>query len=103
MIIIGADCPALKAQDISEAAQALRGDFDAALSPAEDGGYVLIGTQKADRRLFDNVMWSSTQVMAQTRDNLRQLGWRWKELALQWDIDRPADYQRLTASALMDI
>ena len=103
VIIIGADCPALKAQDISEAAQALRGDFDAALSPAEDGGYVLIGTQKADRRLFDNVMWSSAQVMAQTRDNLRQLGWRWKELALQWDIDRPADYQRLTASALMDI
>jgi len=103
MIILGADCPALQAQDISEAAQALRGDYDAALSPAEDGGYVLIGTQKADRRLFDNVMWSSAQVMQQTRDNLQQLGWKWKELAQQWDIDRPADYQRLKASALMDL
>lgn len=103
VIIFGVDCPALQAQDISEAAQALRGDYDAALSPAEDGGYVLIGTQKADRRLFDNVMWSTAQVMKQTRDNLQELGWQWKELALQWDIDRPADYQRLKASALMDI
>jgi rSAM/selenodomain-associated transferase 1 len=103
VLIIGADCPALQAHDIREAAQALSGRYDAALSPAEDGGYVLIGTQRADRRLFDNVMWSSAQVMQQTRDNLQQLGWQWKELALQWDIDRPADYQRLKASALMDL
>jgi uncharacterized protein len=103
VIIFGADCPALPAQDIREAARALRGGFDAALSPAEDGGYVLIGTRKTDPRLFDNVTWSSAQVMQQTRDNLQQLGWQWKELALQWDIDRPADYQRLKASALLDI
>jgi uncharacterized protein len=103
VIIFGADCPALQSQDIREAAQALRGDYDAALSPAEDGGYVLIGAQKADPRLFDNVVWSTAQVMQQTRDNLQQLGWHWKELALQWDIDLPADYQRLKASALMEI
>ena len=103
VIIFGADCPALQAQDIRDAAQALRGGYDAALSPAEDGGYVLIGTRKADLHLFDNVMWSSAQVMQQTRDNLQELGWQWKELALQWDIDRPADYQRLKASGLMDI
>jgi len=103
VIIFGADCPALQAQDIRDAAQALGGGYDAALSPAEDGGYVLIGTRKADLHLFDNVMWSSAQVMQQTRDNLQELGWQWKELALQWDIDRPADYQRLKASALMDI
>jgi rSAM/selenodomain-associated transferase 1 len=103
MIIFGADCPALQAHDIREAAQALGDGLDAALSPAEDGGYVLIGAKKADRRLFDNVAWSSPQVMRQTRDNLHQLGWRWKELDLQWDIDRPADYHRLKASALMDL
>jgi rSAM/selenodomain-associated transferase 1 len=103
VILFGADCPALQAQDIREAAQALRGDYDAALSPAEDGGYVLIGTRRADRRLFDNVTWSSPRVMQQTRDNLHEMRWRWKELALQWDIDRPADYHRLKASTLMDI
>lgn len=103
VILFGADCPALQAHDLRQAAQALRSDYDAAFSPAEDGGYVLVGTRKADRRLFDNVAWSSQQVMQQTRENLYEMGWRWKELALQWDIDRPADYQRLKASALMDI
>ncbi len=103
VIIFGADCPALQAQEIREAAQALSGGYDAAFSPAEDGGYVLIGTKKTDRRLFDNVTWSSAKVMKETRGNLQALGWQWKELALQWDIDRPADYRRLKASALMDI
>jgi uncharacterized protein len=102
VILFGADCPALQAHDIRDAAQALSGGYDAALSPAEDGGYVLIGTQRADRHLFDNVTWSSANVMQQTRDNLQELGWQWKELALQWDIDRPADYQRLKASALIE-
>jgi glycosyltransferase A (GT-A) superfamily protein (DUF2064 family) len=34
--------------------------------------------------------------MAQTRQRLSQLGWRWRELATLWDVDEPADYARWT-------
>ena len=41
VLLIGADCPALAARHLREAAQALLGGADAVLVPAEDGGYVL--------------------------------------------------------------
>jgi hypothetical protein len=40
--------------------------------------------------------------MAATRDRLRRLRWRWKELETLWDIDRPEDYRRLLTSGLLD-
>jgi glycosyltransferase A (GT-A) superfamily protein (DUF2064 family) len=39
--------------------------------------------------------------MAQTRGRLRELRWRWRELDPLWDVDRPADYQRLLQSGLL--
>jgi glycosyltransferase A (GT-A) superfamily protein (DUF2064 family) len=33
-------------------------------------------------------------VLADTRERLRQLKWRWHELETLWDIDRPDDYRR---------
>jgi glycosyltransferase A (GT-A) superfamily protein (DUF2064 family) len=38
--------------------------------------------------------------MAQTRERLHALRWRWRELDTLWDVDRPADYQRLLQSGL---
>jgi len=32
-------------------------------------------------------------VLEQTRDRLRQLGWRWRELPALADIDEPADLE----------
>ena len=68
------------------------------LVPAEDGGYVLIGLNWCDARLFSDIDWGTDQVMAATRERLTALNWRWLELASSWDVDRPADYERLAVA-----
>lgn len=94
MILIGADCPVLEAQDLRDAATALR-DHDTVFAPAEDGGYVLIGARRTDPALFANIRWSTEEVMAKTRTNVAGLGWSSQELRTLWDVDRPEDYLRL--------
>ncbi len=93
-VLIGTDCPVLRAADLREAARALQGGADAVLSPAEDGGYALIGLRRTSPRLFCGIDWGSDSVLAQTRRRLRELGWRWRELRTLWDVDRPEDYVR---------
>ena len=100
-ILIGSDCPALRPADLRAAARALRGNADAVLSPAEDGGYALIGVRRAARGLFQGVEWGSARVLAQTRLRLKRLRWRWRELRTVWDVDRPEDVARLRKSRLL--
>ena len=95
-IIIGADCPALTGKHLAAAAAALNG-HDAVLTPAEDGGYVLIGARRTDARLFESIGWGSAEVLAQQRRNLTALGWSWHEMPVLWDVDRPEDLPRLKA------
>lgn len=94
-VLIGSDCPGLQPQDLRAAATALAGGCDAAFVPAEDGGYVLVAASQAPAILFDRIEWGTPRVMAQTRERLMQLGWRWRELAPRWDVDRPEDFERL--------
>jgi hypothetical protein len=100
-ILIGSDCPVLAASDLRAAAQALQGGASAVLSPAEDGGYALIGLRRNSRRLFSGIDWGGAQVLAQTRRRLGQLGWGWKELRTLWDVDRPEDVARLRRERLL--
>ena len=100
-VLIGSDCPELRPSDLRAAARALRAGADAVLSPAEDGGYPLIGLRRASRRLFDGVSWGSRRVLEQTRRRLARLGWRWKELRTLWDVDRPEDVLRLRRTRLL--
>lgn len=100
-VLIGADCPALRSADLRAAARALQAGEDAVFSPAEDGGYGLVGLRRAARAAFDGVDWGSARVMAQTRRNLRRLKWRWRELRTVWDVDRPEDVARLRRSGLL--
>ncbi len=93
-LIIGTDCPALTPGLIRQVADALS-RHDAVLVPAEDGGYVLIALRRAEPRLFEAIDWSTDRVMAQTRLRLRELGLAWHETAALWDVDRPADFERL--------
>jgi len=102
IIVIGTDCPALTAGHLRAAADALR-DHDAVLIPVEDGGYVLIGLRAAEPRLFDDMKWSTPEVMTETRRRLKQLGLTWKELPRLWDVDVPADLDRLRAAGLMEM
>ncbi len=102
VLLVGTDCPALTPDRIRHAA-ALLDDHDAVVWPVEDGGYVLIALRQAAPELFEGVDWSTPQVMAQTRERLQRLGWRWAEPAALWDVDRPEDYDRLVDSRLLDM
>lgn len=101
-ILIGADCPALTARHLRLAARSLDDGYDAAFAPAEDGGYALVALKRCDSRLFEALAWSTPSVMEETRARLRALGWGWNELETLWDVDRPADYERLRASGLLE-
>ena len=97
VLLIGVDCPALTATHLAQALEWMRDGADAVLGPAEDGGYVLLGLRRAAPALFAEMPWGSERVLALTRARLVRLGWGWRELDTLWDLDRPADYERLLA------
>lgn len=93
-LVIGTDCPALTADHLRLAARSLE-NRDAVIFPAEDGGYVLIGMRTPAPEPFEGIDWGTDRVMAQTRARLAARDWRWEEPATLWDVDRPADLDRL--------
>lgn len=99
-IVIGTDCPALTPSHLHEAADALRAGSDVVVIPAEDGGYVLIGSRQPQPPLFDGMTWGVETVMAETRRRVAQHGLRSRELPPLWDVDRPKDLARLRAADL---
>ncbi len=93
-LVIGSDCPALTPQHLQAAAAAL-GEADVVLIPAEDGGYVLIGTRALQPTLFEAMTWSTDRVLAETRGRIAALGLRAVELETLWDVDTERDLARL--------
>jgi len=100
LVLIGSDCPALDAAHLTLAAEALL-SHDVVITPAEDGGYVLVGLARAVPGLFENVPWGGAAVMARTRERLAAARVTWTELPMLWDVDRPEDYARLQSEGLL--
>lgn len=96
-IIVGADCPILGIQDIEYIVNKLVTGCDAAIIPAEDGGYVLLGLRKYSPVIFQNIDWGSGRVFEQTRVKLNKLDWNWYQHETLWDVDRPEDIDRLSS------
>ena len=92
-LVVGTDCPALTAEHLRAAAQALH-DADVALIPAEDGGYVLIGARAVHVQLFSGIAWGTSAVLAQTRARIADLYLKAVELPTLWDVDTEADLAR---------
>ncbi|MCA1993701.1 MAG: TIGR04282 family arsenosugar biosynthesis glycosyltransferase, partial [Coleofasciculus sp. S288] len=65
VVIIGIDCPDLKAQLMAKAFYAIA-QHDLVLGPAEDGGYYLIGLRRMIPELFTGIRWSTAEVLPQT-------------------------------------
>lgn len=93
LILIGTDAPVLTPQHLQQVADALQ-THDAALLPAEDGGYVLLGLKAPVPSVFEGVAWSTPGVAQQTREWLLAAGLRCWEGPRLWDVDEPADWQR---------
>jgi uncharacterized protein len=93
-LVIGSDCPALTPKHLQDAARALH-DADVVLIPAEDGGYVLIGTRTPRPELFEPMAWGTDAVLAETRQRIAALGLSAVELTTLWDVDTENDLARL--------
>lgn len=94
MLVIGADCPALSATHLRDAARALAA-HDVVLIPADDGGYVLIGAKAAHPALFDDMTWGVPTVLTETRRRVAALGLSAAELPALWDVDTEGDLARM--------
>ncbi|OSM02197.1 hypothetical protein MAIT1_02300 [Magnetofaba australis IT-1] len=97
VLLLGADAPAVDPSWLAWAVEMLA-RRDAALIPAEDGGYTLLGLKRAEAALFTDMEWGGDQVAAQTRARIQALGWSWAESAPLWDVDTPDDWARFCAS-----
>jgi uncharacterized protein len=102
-LVIGTDCPALASNHLRAAADILRAGTDAVIIPAEDGGYALIGLRAPAPALFSDMRWSTPGVMEETRRRLQRLGLSWQEPVTLWDVDLPADLERLRRAGLHDL
>jgi len=95
-VIIGSDIPTLPVAHIQEAFTRLEDpECDAVFGPSTDGGYYLVGVREVHRPLFENVAWSTPQVLEQTLEQawLHQLA---VELVPSWyDVDTVEDLQQL--------
>jgi len=97
VVLIGTDCPALTAAHLQAAAADLK-HHDAVIFPAEDGGYVLLGLAQPCPEVFTHVNWGSDQVFAQTMAQFAAAGMHVAVRDTLWDVDVPADFQRLTST-----
>lgn len=102
-LVIGTDCPALTCNHLRRAADILCRGSDAVILPAEDGGYVLIGVRAHQPAIFGRMCWGTAGVLGETRRRLQHLGLAWQEPVMLWDLDRPADIERLRGIGLGDL
>ena len=96
-IVVGTDCPVLRPEHLREAARALIAGDDAVFHPAEDGGYALVGLRAPQPALFADMPWSTSRVMTETRARAHARGLRVREFETLWDVDVPAQLERLEA------
>lgn len=94
VILIGADCPAFTAAHLLDAIAQLA-NHDVVITPAEDGGYTLIGVNKTSPTMFVNIDWGTNTVMAAQRRALTNAKLRWHETPTLWDVDTAQDLPRL--------
>lgn len=96
LVFIGADSPTLPSQFIATAIDSLAAaESDIALGPTEDGGFYLVGLRQNTHGLFRNIAWSTSQAYAHASRNAARLGLRLLELPPWYDVDTPADLERL--------
>jgi uncharacterized protein len=92
VLVIGTDCPAVH---LRGAANALRDGTDVILIPADDGGYVLIGTRSEQPALFAGIAWGTKTVLAETRARIIENRLVLAERPPLWDVDTESDLARL--------
>jgi hypothetical protein len=94
VVAVNSDSPTLPAAYLERAAGLLESN-DVVLGPAEDGGYYLIGLRRPQPGLFEGIAWSTDQVATQTLARAAELGLTMASLPEWYDVDTPAELERL--------
>ncbi len=94
VVVLGSDSPTLPLEMVDDAFEDLT-RVDAALGPAADGGYYLIGTRLHVPELFQGISWGTEHVLRQTKEVLDRLGHRYRVLAPWYDVDLARDLEKL--------
>ena len=99
VVAVNSDGPTLPAEYVARAVEMLA-NSDVVLGPAEDGGYYLIGMRQQQPGLFTDIEWSSSRVAAQTMERAVALGLTAARLPTWYDVDTPAELERLRADLM---
>ena len=96
---VGSDSPDLPPDHLGDAFGALeRDDVDVVLGPTEDGGYYLIGWKERWRSMVTDVTMSTATVLQDTLKIAADLEARVHLVPEWYDVDSPADLDRLRNS-----
>ena len=94
--LINSDSPTLSQSILIRAIQSLASDGDrVVLGAAEDGGYYLIGLKHAHRNLFNEIAWSTSDVLARTKQRAAEIDLPVELLPPWYDVDDAETLSRL--------
>lgn len=102
-LLTGSDLPTLPMSVVQQALDLIATpQVDVVLGPSEDGGYYLMGLRMLHRDLFEEITWSTSQVLTETVQRAETKGLQVAYLPSWFDIDTPADLDRLRAMLVQD-
>lgn len=94
VILIGSDCYEITSGIIEEAYSALD-ENDFVLGPANDGGYYLIGMRKLSKSVFEDMVWSTENVLLDTILDIKSQNKTFVLLPTLTDVDEEKDLGEL--------
>ncbi|MBW3624950.1 MAG: TIGR04282 family arsenosugar biosynthesis glycosyltransferase [Armatimonadetes bacterium] len=99
VLLVGSDVPLLPISMAADAARALAsGGADLVLTPAPDGGYSMIGMSRFHGELFEEMEWSTPQILPETLRRAGTLGLKVHLTEPVSDCDTPDDLRALFAA-----
>jgi len=91
-LLIGTDCPSMNKEILLEAFESLE-NHEVVLGPATDGGYYLLGLKEVFPELFQNIPWSTGNVLELSLNVVRAKKRSYCLLAYLSDIDTLEDWE----------
>ena len=101
VVVIGSDCPLLGASEIESAFDCLDRQ-PVVIGPSTDGGYYLIGMRNEVAEVFDDISWSTPEVLPQTIQRLSDAKIGFELLPELTDIDEWSDLQEFLSQSAMN-
>ena len=93
VLIIGSDCAQMDISIIEKGIEQLA-HHDFVVGPAEDGGYYLLGMRTFRPSVFENIEWSTENVLSSTLEIMNTNNWSYYMLPELSDIDYAEDWEK---------